>query len=74
MTTAVQCKGVWKTFGSGATAVTALKDIDLAVEDGEFVTLVGASGCGKSTLLRTIAGIESHNTGDILVEIGRAHV
>jgi NitT/TauT family transport system ATP-binding protein len=67
MTTAVQCKGVWKTFGSGATAVTALKDIDLVVEDGEFVTLVGASGCGKSTLLRTIAGIESHNAGDILV-------
>jgi len=67
MSIAVQCKGVWKTFGSGATAVTALKDIDLAVDDGEFVTLVGASGCGKSTLLRTIAGIESHNAGDILV-------
>jgi NitT/TauT family transport system ATP-binding protein len=67
VTTAVQCKGVWKIFGSGADAVTALKDIDLAVEDGEFVTLVGASGCGKSTLLRTIAGIESHNAGDILV-------
>jgi NitT/TauT family transport system ATP-binding protein len=67
MSIAVQCKGVWKIFGSGATAVTALKDIDLAVDDGEFVTLVGASGCGKSTLLRTIAGIESHNAGDILV-------
>jgi NitT/TauT family transport system ATP-binding protein len=67
MTTAVQCKAVWKTFGSGAAAVTALKDIDLAVEDGEFLTLVGASGCGKSTLLRTIAGIESHTAGEILV-------
>jgi NitT/TauT family transport system ATP-binding protein len=67
MSIAVQCKGVWKTFGSGTSMVTALKDIDLAVEDGEFVTLVGASGCGKSTLLRTIAGIESHNAGDILV-------
>jgi NitT/TauT family transport system ATP-binding protein len=67
MSIAVQCKGVWKTFGGGAGIVTALKDIDLAVEDGEFVTLVGASGCGKSTLLRTIAGIESHNAGDILV-------
>jgi NitT/TauT family transport system ATP-binding protein len=67
MTVAVQCKGVWKTFGSGAGAVTALKDIDLVVEDGEFVTLVGASGCGKSTLLRTIAGIETHNAGEISV-------
>jgi NitT/TauT family transport system ATP-binding protein len=67
MSTAVQCKGVWKVFGSGAGAVTALKDIDLVVEDGEFVTLVGASGCGKSTLLRTIAGIETHSAGEISV-------
>jgi NitT/TauT family transport system ATP-binding protein len=67
MSIAVQCRGVWKTFGSGAGAVTALKDIDLVVEDGEFVTLVGASGCGKSTLLRTIAGIETHNAGEISV-------
>ena len=67
MSIAVQCKGVWKTFGNGATAVTALQDIDLVVEDGEFVTLVGASGCGKSTLLRTIAGIELHNAGEISV-------
>ena len=67
MSIAVQCRGVWKTFGSGPGAVTALKDIDLVVEDGEFVTLVGASGCGKSTLLRTIAGIETHNAGEISV-------
>jgi NitT/TauT family transport system ATP-binding protein len=67
MSIAVQCIGLWKTFGSGATAVTALKDISLAVEDGEFVTLVGASGCGKSTLLRTIAGIETHSAGEIAV-------
>jgi NitT/TauT family transport system ATP-binding protein len=67
MSIAVQCKGVWKTFGIGSGAVTALKDIDLIVEDGEFVTLVGASGCGKSTLLRTIAGIETHNAGKISV-------
>jgi NitT/TauT family transport system ATP-binding protein len=67
MSIAVQCQGVWKIFGSGAGAVTALKDIDLVVEDGEFVTLVGASGCGKSTLLRAIAGIETHNAGEISV-------
>ena len=67
MSIAVQCKGVWKTFGSGSDAVTALKNIDLVVEDGEFVTLVGASGCGKSTLLRTIAGIDTHGVGEISV-------
>jgi NitT/TauT family transport system ATP-binding protein len=67
MSIAVQCKGVWKIFGSGSGAITALKDIDLVVEDGEFVTLVGASGCGKSTLLRTIAGIDTHSAGEISV-------
>jgi NitT/TauT family transport system ATP-binding protein len=64
---AVQCEGVWKTFGTGAATVTALQDINLRVTDGEFLTLVGASGCGKSTLLRTIAGIEAHSAGNILV-------
>jgi len=67
MSIAVQCKVVCKVFGAGPGAVTALKDVDLAVTDDEFVTLVGASGCGKSTLLRTIAGIEGHSTGEILV-------
>ncbi|HEX3836763.1 MAG TPA: ABC transporter ATP-binding protein [Steroidobacteraceae bacterium] len=68
MSTAVQCKGVWKTFGNGPRALTALQDINLSVEEGEFITLVGASGCGKSTLLRTIAGIETQSAGEITVD------
>ena len=52
--TALSLKNVNKSFGS----VHVLKDIDLEVEDGEFVVFVGPSGCGKSTLLRVIAGLE----------------
>jgi multiple sugar transport system ATP-binding protein len=45
-----------------------LKGITLEVEDGEFVSLVGASGCGKSTLLRIIAGLELPDQGSILID------
>ena len=52
-----------KSFGS----FEALSDISIAVEDGEFICLLGGSGCGKTTLLRLIAGLESHDEGDILL-------
>jgi NitT/TauT family transport system ATP-binding protein len=55
--------GVSKRFGAGADAVKALEPIDLAVEAGEFVTIVGPSGCGKSTLLNIVAGFETPTTG-----------
>ncbi|WP_437614901.1 ABC transporter ATP-binding protein [Erwinia sp. V71] len=45
--------------------VEVLRDINLTIQDGEFVVLVGPSGCGKSTLLRTIAGLELASAGDI---------
>ncbi|MEE1087014.1 MAG: ABC transporter ATP-binding protein [Schaedlerella sp.] len=45
-----------------------LKDIDLEVEDGEFVCILGQSGCGKSTLLRLLAGLEKPSTGELLVD------
>ena len=48
-------------------AFHAVKGIDLAVADGEFVALVGPSGCGKSTTLRMIAGLEEISGGDILI-------
>ena len=43
----------------------ALQDIDLTVEDGEYVLLCGKSGCGKTTLLRMIAGLEEITEGEI---------
>jgi NitT/TauT family transport system ATP-binding protein len=60
----IECKNVWKYFGQ----TTALNDVNLGIADNEFVTLVGASGCGKSTLLRTLAGLETHSKGDVLVD------
>ena len=64
----------------------ALKDIDLQIREGEFISLIGHSGCGKSTLLNLMAGLDQANTGGILMDgrqitdpgpdrkIGRAHV
>ena len=58
---ALSVKGVSKQFGT----FTALRDIDLAVAQGEFVCFLGPSGCGKTTLLRLIAGLESPSAGAI---------
>jgi len=49
-------------------AVKVIKDIDLTIENGEFVVFVGPSGCGKSTLLRMIAGLEDITSGAILID------
>src|SRR5207248_10646693 len=59
----IRIEHVTKSFG----AVTAVDDISLGVEDGEFLVLVGPSGCGKSTLLRMIAGLEDVTDGEILI-------
>ena len=61
--TALSLKNVHKSFGN----VHVLKDINIDVEDGEFVVFVGPSGCGKSTLLRMIAGLEDATSGDIQI-------
>ena len=61
--TALTLRQVNKSFGK----VHVLKDIDLDVEDGEFVVFVGPSGCGKSTLLRVIAGLEDASSGEVQI-------
>jgi multiple sugar transport system ATP-binding protein len=60
---AVELKAIAKSFGS----TPVLGGIDLAIVDGEFMTLVGPSGCGKTTLIRIIAGIESQDAGAVLI-------
>jgi multiple sugar transport system ATP-binding protein len=60
---AIRLEGVTKSFGS----VTAVDDISLEIEDGEFLVLVGPSGCGKSTLLRMLAGLEEVTAGTIFI-------
>src|ERR1700751_505485 len=65
----LQLHQVVKRFG----ATTVVREVDLAVNDGEFVVFVGPSGGGKSTLLRMIAGLESVSAGDILIDGRRAN-
>jgi NitT/TauT family transport system ATP-binding protein len=67
---ALTLRGVGKSFGVGAGAVTALRNIDLQVQPGEFVCLLGASGCGKSTLLNLVADLDKPTVGE--VQIGTA--
>ncbi len=66
---AIKIKKLRKQFGS----VEVLKDINIDMHDGEFVILVGPSGCGKSTLLRTIAGLETVTSGDIMIGDSRVN-
>lgn len=59
---------VSKGFNAGRVHLQALQEIDLTVDNGEFVCLVGPSGCGKTTLLNVMAGLETPDTGRVLVE------
>jgi sn-glycerol 3-phosphate transport system ATP-binding protein len=60
----LKLSGIVKNFG----AVRVLHGIDLTVQDGEMIVIVGASGCGKSTLLRIVAGLERSTGGTVLID------
>jgi putative ABC transport system ATP-binding protein len=63
----VSLRGVSKTYGEGAAAVAALREVDLDVRAGDFVAVLGPSGSGKTTLLNIIGGIESADRGTLVV-------
>jgi putative ABC transport system ATP-binding protein len=64
----VQIHGLSKIYRQGDINVTALDNIELGIQPGEFVVLMGPSGSGKSTLLHIIAGIDRATAGSVLVQ------
>jgi putative ABC transport system ATP-binding protein len=66
--TAIDVKDVWKTYKSNGAAVHALAGVDLAVEEGEFVGVMGPSGSGKSTLLHLVGGLDTPDEGNVMLD------
>ena len=64
----LQAKNLKKIYGSGNNAVHALDGVDLSVEKGEFVAIVGTSGSGKSTLLHMLGGLDRPSDGTVMVD------
>lgn len=64
----LKCEGIKKVYGSGNNQVVALDGIDLSVEKGEFVAIVGVSGSGKSTLLHILGSVDRPTEGKVVVE------
>jgi putative ABC transport system ATP-binding protein len=64
----IELRGVGKTYRAGRVDVIALRDINLAVAQGELLSIVGPSGCGKSTLLYVIGGLTRTRAGTVKVE------
>lgn len=57
-----------KSYGSGDTKVEALKNVNISINEGEFVAVVGASGSGKSTLLHMLGGVDRPTSGKVIVD------
>jgi len=70
----VELKSVSKTYSTAAGDFPALRDINLAVNVGEFLGVVGKSGAGKSTLLNMINGVDGLSGGEVIVDTGRERV
>ncbi len=68
MASYLSIEGVGVSFPTKRGSFTALRDIDLKIDRGQFVAIIGHSGCGKSTLLNVVAGLQSSSTGAVLLD------
>ena len=66
--TLIEVKNLNKIYGSGEAEVKALKNINLNIEQGEFVAIVGQSGSGKSTLIHLIGGVDIPSSGEVIID------
>lgn len=73
MSNIVEIHNLKKVFNGKGNLVTALDNINLEIEEGDFVSIIGGSGCGKSTLLRIIGGLETEYEGEVLVNGEQVH-
>ncbi|AIQ15465.1 peptide ABC transporter ATP-binding protein [Paenibacillus sp. FSL H7-0357] len=64
----LRCENLTKAYGSEHSLVTALDSVQLSVQKGEFVAIIGASGSGKSTLLHLLGGVDRPTSGTIMIE------
>jgi len=64
----LEARGIVKTYVVGGTVLAVLRDLDLQVDAGEMVAIVGASGVGKSTLLHILGGLDRASEGDIVID------
>jgi putative ABC transport system ATP-binding protein len=64
----IEARNIIKTYNTGTEMVTALRNVDFGVQRGEMVAVMGPSGCGKTTLLNTLSGLDSIDSGTILLE------
>ena len=71
MATVIETQGLTVAFGDGVERNIVFRDLNVGVEEGEFVTLVGMSGVGKSTLLRVVADLVAPHAGTVKVETER---
>ena len=63
----LEARGIQKSYRVGGTTLTVLRDLDLAVDAGEMLAIVGASGVGKSTLLHVLGGLDRADTGTVVI-------